>query len=106
MVTLVIFSPRIIFSLTGFQIGVLGGASNLGPYFHVLMLKAPWLIAPGGATLSAWLSTPALAARGNDPAEAAASSCARLEGDTTNNAATQAATDNADFFMVFFPPNY
>jgi hypothetical protein len=41
MVTLVIFSPRIIFALTGFQIGVFGGASNLGPYFQVFMLKGP-----------------------------------------------------------------
>jgi len=52
-VVLVIFSPRSIFSLTGFQIGVFGMASKAWPYFHVLMLKAPWLTAPLGAVLSA-----------------------------------------------------
>jgi len=52
-VTLVIFSPRIIFNLTGFQSGVFAGASNAGPNFQLFMLKGPWLTAPGGAILSA-----------------------------------------------------
>src|SRR5690242_20490173 len=103
MVTLVIFSPRIIFSLTGFQIGASGGASNRWPYFQVLSLKAPWFTAPGGAVLSAWLSTPALAASGKEPALAAASSCAEL-GEKPAMTATQAAANNGDFFMCFFLP--
>src|SRR5579885_513075 len=101
MVTLVIFSPRIIFSFTGFQIGALGGASKAWPYFQVLSLKAPWLTAPGGAILSAWLSTPALAASGKLPALAAASSWAEL-GEKPANAARQRAADNVNFFMYVF----
>src|SRR5215813_3917077 len=61
----VTFSPRIIFSLTGFQIPEFGGASKAGPYFQVAGSTIPWLTPPGSALVIAPLSLPAGVARGN-----------------------------------------
>src|SRR5207237_9396276 len=46
------------------------------PYFHFVMSNGPWLTAPGGATVFALLSWPALAASGKFPPVATASSVA------------------------------
>ena len=61
----VTFSPRIIFSFTGFQIFDPAGGLNAVPYFQVAGSNAPWFAAPGGATFRALLSLPAGAASGN-----------------------------------------
>src|SRR5579871_1304295 len=104
MVIEVIFPPCIILSLTGFQIGVPAGASNAWPRFQVFSLSGPWLTAPGGAILSAWLSTPALAANGYSfCADAAASSCASARPAAMISAAHDAAKIVVNFICVLSP---
>src|SRR5581483_6793420 len=99
MVTLVTLPPCIIFSLTGFQIGVFAGASNLVPYFQVFMSKGPWFTAPGGAILSAWLSTPPLAASGKFCAAVAAASSWAGAPDMPARSAALIAAENKNAFM-------
>src|SRR5215813_6949834 len=60
----VTFWPAIIFSFTGFQILLPGGALNAGPYFQLFGSSAPWFCAPGGGVVFALLFCPAGAASG------------------------------------------
>src|SRR5262245_9488670 len=62
----VTFCPAIIFSFTGFQIFVPGGALNAGPYFQSFGSSAPWFCAPGGGVVFALLFCPAGAASGQE----------------------------------------
>src|ERR1041384_5756957 len=61
----VTFSPRLIFSFTGFQIFEFAGAFHAVPYFHWVGSNGPWLTAPAGAVIRALLCLPAGAASGN-----------------------------------------
>src|ERR1700761_5556381 len=99
--------PAFIFSITGFQILAPGGESQALPNFQVLSSNLPWFRAPAGALSMAWLSSPALAARGYlAMAAATSSSLAWLKAATVPSAraaAPTSATAAADiiFFMEF-----
>jgi hypothetical protein len=61
------------------------------------MSYGPWLTAPGGATCSAWLLTPALAARGKEPGFPTPSPWANAPQVLANNTALNAAEKIENF---------